>query len=92
MLTRRYVSSSSFSAGVNHQLLPNLQLGLTGSYINNTFQCISRGSDNIFLVNASVRYQVSRNLYLGGDVYFAEQTGSFSFSQNIFTLRVGTQF
>jgi hypothetical protein len=82
----------SLSVSVNHQLLPNLQLSLIGSYINNTFQGISRAADNIFLVNASVRYQVNRNLYLGGDVFFAEQTGSFSFSQNIFTIRVGTQF
>ncbi len=62
--------SRIFSAGVNHQLLPNLQLGLTGTYVNNTFQGIS-GADNVFIVNATVRYQVNRNLYLGGDVYYA---------------------
>jgi hypothetical protein len=86
--------SKVFSAGVNHQLLPNLQLGLTGTYINDTFQGISR-ADNVFIVNASVRYQVSRNLYLGGDVYYAQQSSTaagLSYSQNIFTLRAGTQF
>jgi hypothetical protein len=86
--------SRVFSAGVNHQLLPNLQLGLTGTYINDTFQGISR-VDNVFIVNATVRYQVNRNLYLGGDVYYAQQSSTAaggSFSQNIFTLRAGTQF
>jgi hypothetical protein len=86
--------SRVFSAGVNHQLLPNLQLGLTGSYINNTFQGVSR-AENAFIVNATVRYQVNRNLYLGGDVYYAQQSSTgagLSFSQNIFTLRAGTQF
>ena len=86
--------SRVFSAGVNHQLLPNLQLGLTGTYINNTFQGTSR-ADNVFIVNATVRYQVNRNLYLGGDVYYAQQSSTaagLSFSQNIFTLRAGTQF
>ena len=84
--------SRVFSAGVNHQLLPNLQLGLTGNYINNTFQGTTRAADNVFIVDAAVRYQVNRNLYLGGDVYYAKQTGGFPFSQNIFTLRAGTQF
>ena len=86
--------SRVFSAGVNHQLLPNLQLGLTGTYINNTFQGIGR-ADNVFIVNATVRYQVNRNLYLGGDVYYTQQSSTAaggSFSQNIFTLRAGTQF
>jgi uncharacterized protein (PEP-CTERM system associated) len=86
--------SRVFSAGVNHQLLPNLQLGLTGTYINNTFQGISR-AENVFIVNATVRYQVNRNLYLGGDVYYTQQSSTaagLSFSQNIFTLRAGTQF
>jgi hypothetical protein len=84
--------SKNFTAGVSHQLLPNLQLSLTGNYINNTFQGISRAADTVFIVDAGVRYQVNRNLYLGGDVYYAKQTGGFSFSQNIFTFRVGTQF
>jgi hypothetical protein len=84
--------SKNFTAGVSHQLLPNLQLSLTGNYINNTFQGISRAADTVFIVDAGVRYQVNRNLYLGGDVYYAKQTGGFTFSQNIFTLRVGTQF
>ena len=86
--------SRVFSAGVNHQLLPNLQLGLTGTYINDTFQGISR-TDNVFVINATVRYQVNRNLYLGGDVYYTQQSSTparLSFSQNIFTLRAGTQF
>src|SRR5215831_5326759 len=84
--------SKNFTATANHQLLPNLQLILIGSFINNSFQGISRAADSVFLVDAGVRYQVHRNLYLGGDVYYAQQTGGSTFSQNIFTLRVGTQF
>jgi hypothetical protein len=87
--------SKVFTASVSHQLLPNLQLGLTGTYINNTFQGISR-ADNVFFVTANVRYQVNRNLYLGGDVYYLQQIsargGGPAYSQNIFTLRAGTQF
>ena len=86
--------SKTFTATVSHQVLPNLQLFLTGNYINNTFQGISP-TQNVFLVNPGVRYQVNRNLYLGGDIYHAQQTSTASgnsYSQNIFTLRVGTQF
>ena len=83
--------SKTFSGTVRHEVLPNLQLFLTGNYINNSFQGIS-SADNVFLINAGARYQVNRNLYLGGDIYYAQQTGVSPFSQNIFTLRVGTQF
>jgi hypothetical protein len=86
--------SKTFTGTVNHQVLPNLQLFLTGNYINNSFQGISP-TENVYLVDAGVRYQVSRNLYLGGDIYHAQQTSTASggsYSQNIFTLRVGTQF
>jgi uncharacterized protein (PEP-CTERM system associated) len=74
--------------------LPNLQLSLTGNYINNSFQGISP-TQNVYLVDAGVRYQVNRHLYLGGDIYYAQQSSTASgssYSQNIFTLRVGTQF
>ena len=85
--------SRIFTAGVNHQLLPNLQLGFTGTYINNSFQGISR-TDNVFIASGGLRYQVSRNLYLGLDGYYAEQnsTGGTSFTQEGVTLRAATQF
>jgi hypothetical protein len=86
--------SKTFTGTVSHEVLPNLQLFLTGNYINNSFQGISQ-TQNVFLVNPGVRYQVNRNLYLGGDIYHVQQTSTASggsFSQNIFTLRVGTQF
>jgi hypothetical protein len=83
--------SKTFTGTVSHQVLPNLQLFLTGNYINESFQGITR-TDNVFVVDAGVRYQVNRNLYLGGDIYYAQQTGVSPFTQNIFTLRAGTQF
>jgi hypothetical protein len=83
--------SKTFSGTVSHQVLPNLLLFLTGNYINNGFQGISQ-TENVYLVDAGVRYQVNRNLYLGGDIYHGQQTSGPVFSQNIFTLRAGTQF
>jgi hypothetical protein len=86
--------SKTFTGTVSHQVLPNVQLFLTGNYINNSFQGISP-TENVYLVNAGVRYQVNRNIYLGGDIYHAQQSSTApggSYSQNIFTLRAGTQF
>jgi hypothetical protein len=90
--------SKTFTGTVSHEVLPNLQLFLTGSYINNSFQGLGStfqrisSTENVFLANAGVRYQVNRNLYLGGDIYHGQQTSGATFSQNIFTLRAGTQF
>jgi hypothetical protein len=84
--------SKTFTGSVSHEVLPNLQLFLSGNYINNTFQGISTSAQNVFLVDAGIRYQLNRNLYLGGDIYHAEQISGPTFSQNIFTLRAGTQF
>ena len=86
--------SKTFTGTVSHEVLPNLQLSLTGNYINNSFQGISP-TQNVYLVDAGVRYQVNRHLYLGGDIYHLQQSSTASggsYSQNIFTLRAGTQF
>ena len=85
--------SRVFTAGVSHQLLPNLQLGFTGTYINNSFQGITR-TDNVFVVSAGLRYQVNRNLYIGVDGYYTQQnsTGGNPFTQDGVTLRAATQF
>jgi hypothetical protein len=73
--------------------LRNVQIGLTGTYINNTYQGITR-TDNVFLLSAAVTYHVNRNLYLGGAFYYAQQnsTGGAPFTQNVLTVRAGTQF
>jgi hypothetical protein len=86
--------SKIFTGGVSHQLLPNLQLGFTGTYISNSFQGVSR-TDNVFIVSGGLRYQVNRNLYLGVDGYYAEQSSTAAgaaFTQQGFTLRAATQF
>ena len=85
--------SSVFTAAASYELLRNLQLGLTGAYINNSFQGITR-TDNVLVLGAGVRYQVDRNLFLGGEFSYAEQnsTGGPRFTQNVLTVRAGTQF
>jgi hypothetical protein len=85
--------SSVFTANAYHQLLRNLQLNFTFSYENDSFQGITR-TDNVVFVLAGVRYQVYRNLFLGGDLsyYQRSSTTGAPFTQNIFTLRAGTQF
>jgi len=82
-----------FTATASHQLLPSLQLSLTGSYENDSYQGITR-TDNVFFVIAGVRYQMNRNLFLGSDFSYNERTSTAgsSYSQTILTLRVGTQF
>jgi hypothetical protein len=86
--------SKVFTATASHQLLPNLQLSLTASYENDSFQGMTR-TDNVFFVDAGVRYQTNRNLYLGSDFSYNERTSTasgLSYNQTILTLRVGTQF
>ena len=83
-----------FTATASHQLLRNLQLILTASYENDSYQGITR-TDNVFFVDAGVRYQMNRNLFLGSDFSHYERTSTvsgLSFNQSILTLRVGTQF
>jgi hypothetical protein len=85
--------SSVFTASASYELLRNLQLGLTGTYINNSFQGITR-TDNVFVLGLGARYQVNRNLFLGGEFSYAEQnsTGGRPFTQNVLAVRAGTQF
>ena len=83
-----------FTATASHQLIRNLQLILTASYENDSYQGITR-TDNVFFVDAGVRYQMNRNLFLGSDFSHYERTSTvsgLSFNQSILTLRVGTQF
>jgi hypothetical protein len=67
--------SSVFTASANHELLRNLQLGLTATYIYDSFQGITR-TDNAFVVGAGFRYQVNRNLFLSGDFSYAQQSST----------------
>ena len=85
--------SSVFTASASYELLHNLQVGLTGAYINNSFQGITR-TDNVIVLGAGFKYQVDRNLFLGGEFSYAEQnsTGGLPFTQNVLTVRAGTQF
>jgi hypothetical protein len=86
--------SKILTANADHQLLRNVLLNLYTSYENDSFQGITR-TDNVFNVGVSVRYLVNRNLFLGGSFSYYQRSSTLaggSFTQNILTLRVGTQF
>jgi hypothetical protein len=86
--------SRTFTVNADHELLRDLLLNLQATYANYSFQGITR-TDNSFTGSAGFTYLVNRNLFLGGSFSYQRyiSTGSgFSFTQNILTLRVGTQF
>src|SRR5262249_4256680 len=85
---------SVFSVNADHELLRNVLLNIGGSFENDSFQGISR-TDNVYTIAAGVRYLVNRNLFLGGNYcvgYRSSTLEGASYLQNIFTVRVGTQF
>ena len=86
--------SRTFTVKADHELLRDLLLNVNATYGNDSFQGITR-TDNFFTGGAGVRYFVNQNLFLGGlftyERYISTASGS-SFTQNILTLRVGTQF
>jgi len=86
--------SRTFTVNANHELLRNLLLNLNATYVNYSFQGIAR-TDNSFTGGAGFKYFLNQNLFLGGlfsyQRYISTVSNS-SFTQNILTLRVGTQF
>jgi hypothetical protein len=86
--------SKTYTVNANHELLRNLLLNLNATYVNYTFQGITR-TDNSFTGGVGFRYFLNQNLFLGGLLsyqrYISTVSGS-SFTQNILTLSVGTQF
>ncbi len=86
--------SSTIDVNADYELLRNLLLNLNTGYENDSFQGITR-TDNVFSVGAGARYLVNRNLFLGSSLSHYQRSSTFaraSFNQNIFMLRVGTQF
>jgi len=86
--------STTVVANADHELLRNLLLNLNTSYENDNFQGITR-TDNVFTVGAGARYLVNRNLFLGGFFTYYQRNSTVagaSYSQNVVTLRIGTQF
>jgi len=66
----------------------------SASYENDSFQGTTR-TDNLFSAGAGFRYLVNRNLFLGGTYSYLQRSSSLSgasYTQNILTLRLGTQF
>jgi hypothetical protein len=86
--------SSVFTATGDHELLRNLILSLSASYENDSFRGFAR-TDNVFSASAGLRYLVNRNLFLGGSYSYQQRNSTLSgssYTQNVVTLRVGTQF
>jgi hypothetical protein len=86
--------SRTFTVNADHELLRNLLLNLNATYVNYSYQGITR-TDNSFTGGAGFKYLLNQNLFLGGlfsyQRYISTASNS-SFAQNIMTLRVGTQF
>src|SRR5262249_24194422 len=86
--------SRTFTVNADHELLRNLVLNLNATYVNYSFQGITR-TDNSLTGSAGFKYFLSQNLFLGGSFsyqrYISTVSGS-SFTQNILTLRAGMQF
>jgi hypothetical protein len=86
--------STTVTVNADHELRRNLLLNLNATYSNYSFQGLNR-TDNSFTGGAGLKYLVNRNLFVGGlftyERYISTASGA-SFTQNILTLRVGTQF
>ena len=86
--------ATTITANADHELMRDLLINLNAGYENDSFQGITR-TDNVFTAGAGVTYYVTRNLYLGGTFNYYQRSSAFagaSYTQNILTLRVGTQF
>jgi hypothetical protein len=80
---------------VDHELLRNLLLDVSASYVNDAFKGISR-TDNYYLVGAGAKYLLNRYLYLSLDYIYEQRESSGSaainpFARNIIMLRLSTQ-
>src|ERR1700730_735395 len=86
--------ASTVAVNADHELLRNLLLNVNASLENDSFQGIAR-TDNFFTAGAGFKYLVNRQFFLGGFFNYQQRSSSFagaSYTQNILTLRLGTQF
>ena len=86
--------TTTVAANADHELRRDVLLNVNASYENDSFQGVSR-TDNVYTAGAGFRYLVNRNLFLGGFYSYQQRSSSIaglSFTQNLLTLRVGTQF
>jgi hypothetical protein len=74
--------------------LRNRLVNVNVSLENDSFQGIAR-TDNFFTAGAGFKYLVNRHFFLGGFFNYQQRSSSVaggSYTQNIVTLRLGTQF
>ena len=86
---------SSVGLSVDHELLRNLLLNGTATFVNDDFKGIDR-TDNGYLAGAGAKYLLNRNLYLGANYTFERRISSGAsgigpFSRNIVMVRISTQ-
>jgi hypothetical protein len=82
------------TGSVDHELLRNLLLNGNASYENDTYVGISR-TDNIFGIEAGLKYLLNRNLYLSWSYGYQQRTSNIigsSYNQSILMMRLSTQF
>ncbi len=87
---------SLVTASADHELRHNVLLNAYAGYENDSYQGISR-NDNVLSAGASIKYLLSRNLYLAGSYGYLQRTSSginagTPYSQSIVMLRLSTQF
>jgi hypothetical protein len=86
--------ASTIAVNADHELLRNLLLNVNASLENDSFQGITR-TDNFFTAGAGFKYLINRNFFLGGSFSYQQRSSSVagaSYTQNVLTLRLGTQF
>jgi hypothetical protein len=86
--------ATTVGANVDHELLRNLLLNASAGYENDTYNGVSL-TNNIFSVGAGFKYLLDRNLYLGGFYNYQQRNSTAagsSYTQNVLTVRVSTQF
>ena len=86
--------ASTVGVRADHELLRNLLLSVNATYETDNFQGITR-TDNVYSAGAAATYFVNRYLFLGGAFNYYQRSSTFagaSYTQNILTLRLGTQF
>lgn len=88
--------ASAVTLTADHELLRNLLLSANVAYENDAYAGVSR-TDNVFSVGATVRYLLTRNLYLGGSYTYNQRASSgtargLPYAQSIVMVRISTQF
>jgi hypothetical protein len=84
---------TTFTVGVDHELLRNVILSAKAEYQMDDYQDIDR-EDDFYLVQAGATYKLNRNLYVRGTYTYSNRDTNLrggDYDRNLFMLRVGAQ-